>query len=549
LSCVLLAVPLVYAQDMEIQAELMGPLSTQSSQKGDRIFARVTSPDALKGDMLEGKVTAVRSGGKMNGKSVLNFSFETLQHANQAVPLSSEIKAVSNSKGQVDVDEEGRIVRKSNNLAKTAGAAAAGGLFGGIIGGGRGAAIGAGAGALAAVVLIEVAAQGPSIRFDPGSRVTISAKSRSGLALSQLAPNAPAAAPASAPAVAAAAPASAPAPNATPAAPAAGGSAQPDLVSLKSDFIPGEKTVFFDDFTDMLPDEAPPHFKVRGAAVHLKQGPGFRQATITERTEMTPALKNIPKNFTAEIDTFFGASNCGAANWFFYPKGATGQSSEEVLYVSYQTWDNRLRLIVKAGLYPKHESLIDDAFKVDFSQPVKMGIWVQDGRVRVYANGEKLTDANQVELPELEWSRLDTGVRNGCHIGHRRVRVAESMPDFSRVITSSGRYVTHGIQFDTDSDRLKPESASIIKMVARGLLANPNLKLLIEGHTDSTGNAERNLDLSKRRAEAVKTVLVSQFSIEADRLTTDGLGASKPIDSNDTPQGRAQNRRVEFARQ
>jgi len=81
----------------------------------------------------------------MSGKSVLNFSFETLQHANQAIPLSSEIKAVSNSKGQVDVDEEGRVVRKSNNLAKTGGAAAAGGLLGGIIGGGRGAAIGAGA--------------------------------------------------------------------------------------------------------------------------------------------------------------------------------------------------------------------------------------------------------------------------------------------------------------------------------------------------------------------------------------------------------------------
>jgi OOP family OmpA-OmpF porin len=128
------------------------------------------------------------------------------------------------------------------------------------------------------------------------------------------------------------------------------------------------------------------------------------------------------------------------------------------------------------------------------------------------------------------------------------VRFAESTPDFSQMISSTGRYVTHGILFDTDSDRLKPESAAVIKSIARGLDMNPNLKLQIEGHTDSTGDANHNLDLSKRRAEAVKTVLVTQFNVDAGRLTTAGMGATKPADSNDTPQGRAQNRRVEFVK-
>jgi outer membrane protein OmpA-like peptidoglycan-associated protein len=135
------------------------------------------------------------------------------------------------------------------------------------------------------------------------------------------------------------------------------------------------------------------------------------------------------------------------------------------------------------------------------------------------------------------------------YVGFQFVRFAESMPDFSQVIASAGRYVTHGILFDTDSDRLKPESAAVIRSVARGLETNPNLKLQIEGHTDSVGSADHNLDLSKRRAEAVKAVLVSQFKVDAARLTTTGLGSTKPIDSNDTPQGRAQNRRVEFVRQ
>jgi outer membrane protein OmpA-like peptidoglycan-associated protein len=109
--------------------------------------------------------------------------------------------------------------------------------------------------------------------------------------------------------------------------------------------------------------------------------------------------------------------------------------------------------------------------------------------------------------------------------------------------------VSHGILFDTDSDRLKPESAPVIQTIARGLETNPNLRLLIEGHTDSVGNAAHNKDLSKRRAEAVKAVLVSQFNVDASRLTTEGMGSSKPIDSNDTPQGRSQNRRVEFVKQ
>jgi outer membrane protein OmpA-like peptidoglycan-associated protein len=129
------------------------------------------------------------------------------------------------------------------------------------------------------------------------------------------------------------------------------------------------------------------------------------------------------------------------------------------------------------------------------------------------------------------------------------VRIGESTPDFSRSIAASGRYVSHGILFDTDSDCLKPESGAVIKSVARGLETNPNLKLRIEGHTDSTGNADHNLELSKRRAEAVMAVLVTQFSVDAARLSAEGLGASKPMDSNDTPQGRAQNRRVEFVRQ
>jgi OmpA family len=75
--------------------------------------------------------------------------------------------------------------------------------------------------------------------------------------------------------------------------------------------------------------------------------------------------------------------------------------------------------------------------------------------------------------------------------------------------------------------------------------ANPDWKLTVEGHTDSIGDDAYNLDLSKRRALAVKQALVAQYNIFADRLANDGFGASRRVESNDTLEGRARNRRVE----
>ncbi|MBZ5725973.1 MAG: OmpA family protein [Acidobacteriia bacterium] len=324
------------------------------------------------------------------------------------------------------------------------------------------------------------------------------------------------------------------------AAPQAAG--QPDLTAVKADFVPGEKVIFYDDFTDMTGDEPPPHWKVRGGAVTLKVGGGVRQLTATDRTELTPNLKGIPKNFTLETEVKFDNPGDLRSVWSFHPK----DGGEEGLYVWTQTHGTGLVVHLKT----LHDEIGEAEPEPDFSKPIKMALWVQNGRVRFYVNGQRVVDANQVDLPPLDTAMLLAELYgDNSAIGYRMVRLAESTPDFSQVISSTGRYVTHGILFDTDSDRIKTESAAVIKSIARGLETNPTLKLRIDGHTDATGAAEHNLDLSKRRAEAVKAVLVAQFHVAADRLTASGLGAGKPVDSNDTPQGRAQNRRVEFVKQ
>lgn len=119
----------------------------------------------------------------------------------------------------------------------------------------------------------------------------------------------------------------------------------------------------------------------------------------------------------------------------------------------------------------------------------------------------------------------------------------------SERLQDHGRVEVYGIYFDFDKATIRPESERAIADIAGVLQENPGWKLRIEGHTDNIGGEGYNLELSSRRAAAVKAALVDRHRISADRLTTDGLGAGKPKASNETLSGRAQNRRVELVRQ
>lgn len=328
---------------------------------------------------------------------------------------------------------------------------------------------------------------------------------------------------------------------------AAGSAQQPELTVVKADFMPGEKTIFYDDFTDMAAGDAPSHFKVRGPAPELRVGGGIHQLTAVQTGSLFPNLTSLPKNFTYEAEVQFeNLRNARTALILYYLSNQKEQKEALIWWIYAGPQQTQLVVAVKNHT----EELARKTVPINWSQPAKIALWVQNGRVRAFINGEKHVDANQVELPEINKVEILSVIAGANQaVGYRSVRFAESTPDFSQVISASGRYVSHGILFDTGGDRLKPESAAVIQSVARGLEANPGLKLRIEGHTDSVGNADQNLDLSRRRAEAVRAVLISQFKVDASRLTTAGLGATKPIDTNDTPQGRSQNRRVEFVKQ
>jgi outer membrane protein OmpA-like peptidoglycan-associated protein len=107
------------------------------------------------------------------------------------------------------------------------------------------------------------------------------------------------------------------------------------------------------------------------------------------------------------------------------------------------------------------------------------------------------------------------------------------------------KIVLRGVNFDFDKANIRADAAPILKEAAGILKENANLKVSVEGHTDAKGSDDYNLKLSLRRAAAVKAFLVTEGVAESN-LSTRGLGESQPVASNETDDGRAQNRRVEL---
>ena len=116
-------------------------------------------------------------------------------------------------------------------------------------------------------------------------------------------------------------------------------------------------------------------------------------------------------------------------------------------------------------------------------------------------------------------------------------------------INRTGHASVYGIYFDTGKADVKPESDATLKEIAKLLQGDPKLKLYVVGHTDNQGALDLNMDLSRRRAEAVLAALTTKYAVPASRLRAYGCGPYSPVASNDSEDGRAKNRRVELVKQ
>ena len=188
---------------------------------------------------------------------------------------------------------------------------------------------------------------------------------------------------------------------------------------------------------------------------------------------------------------------------------------------------------------PQYKQVADKKFHIS--------VWVQKGRLRLYQNENKLIDLPKAfNLPSVKMDRIRFEYGSAMI---SNVRVAAGLPDMRNKLLTEGKIVSYGIYFDVNKDVVKAESYGSLKEIAGILTENPEVKILVVGHTDADGSDAANLDLSKRRAAAVKAELVKTFGIDASRIQTDGKGESQAVAPNDSPSNKALNRRVEFIKQ
>jgi outer membrane protein OmpA-like peptidoglycan-associated protein len=159
----------------------------------------------------------------------------------------------------------------------------------------------------------------------------------------------------------------------------------------------------------------------------------------------------------------------------------------------------------------------------------------------------------------LKW-RLGIGAGSGANAGGDRntlqvIKIAYHCNPaavgqswLERALAETGHADIYEIFFSFNSDELREESEPTLREIGGIMRRHPDWKLSIVGHTDAIGGDAFNLELSKRRAAAVKNALVARFAVNTARLQTNGYGRSRPVDTNETPEGRARNRRVELVR-
>ena len=116
-------------------------------------------------------------------------------------------------------------------------------------------------------------------------------------------------------------------------------------------------------------------------------------------------------------------------------------------------------------------------------------------------------------------------------------------------LAATGHIAVYGIHFDSGKSDIKPDSKAALEEIAKLLQADPKLKVYVVGHTDNVGTLASNMELSKQRAAAIVQALTTTYSIAAARLAPFGAGPYAPVGSNDSEDGRAQNRRVELVKQ
>jgi OmpA-OmpF porin, OOP family len=300
------------------------------------------------------------------------------------------------------------------------------------------------------------------------------------------------------------------------------------------DFVPGDRPIFVEDFTKDNVGDFPRRLELKDGNLEVVEWNGGRWLRATSfGTIFIPLPEVLPERFTMEFDF------AGPAGWNASVEFDGNDYTNDGTYVSFNPISGGIDGKVRSMSEPSHD-LRKKAF------PVRI---MADGKyVKVYMDDKRVGNAPNAEVGRAKRIMIRFGASEEEPAFFANFRIAAGGKKLYDALAATGRVATQGIFFDTGSDRIRPESTPTLKEIGTMLKEHADLKLTIEGHTDNVGDAASNQTLSEKRAAAVKAYLVSSYGIDAGRLQTKGLGASKPAASNDTPEGRQQNRRVELVK-
>ena len=300
------------------------------------------------------------------------------------------------------------------------------------------------------------------------------------------------------------------------------------------DFVPGERPIFVDDFSKDKVGNFPRRLEFRSGNMEIVEWQGQRWLRSGGDDVFGITLpETLPERFTMEFD-LAGSGNAMDINFL-------SEQPNESPRLQIDTHNAYLRADPIRG---------EGALGAETSKtPVKIRIAVDGTYLKLYANEHRALNVPNAKLGRSNHIYIDM---NGWSADSPRmianIRIAAGGKQLYDALAEKGRVATQGILFATGSAEIAGESTPTLKEIGQMLQDHADLSLTIEGHTDNTGNAAANQALSEKRAAAVKQYLVATYKIDESRLHSKGFGASKPVGSNDTPEGRQQNRRVELVK-
>ncbi len=344
----------------------------------------------------------------------------------------------------------------------------------------------------------------------------------------------------------------------------------------KFDFVPGDKIIFFDDYQQDNIGDFPALWNTTGTGeVVTLSGYAGKWLKLKTGSVYVPEFNaTLPENFTVEFDLLISCPNTednyalceiniGFAAKNPDDKEIGGPNAEELGTADFYTyaWLNNIdesqffaegMIDLANGERSREElkEIHDNVPAGKINKIIKVSISVNGKRFRLWFDDKKIFDLPKfVNIANYNMMRFgvtdfNEEIPNIPFLSNLKISVGS--PDLRSKVTTLNKFVTHGILFDSGSDIIKNESYGTLKEIASILKENASINYKMVGHTDSDGDEKTNLALSKKRAEAVKNVLVNVFGLNADRFTTDGMGEKEFVSDNNNSVGKALNRRVEF---